>query len=86
MRNDDLREALAAYAHDEAWSGWMHWLFEKGTQNKDGTFTIEAFWVERWRRQMGTAYASLSETEKASDRTEADKIMAIVQMYQESKQ
>lgn len=80
------REQLAAYAH-EAWSGWMKYQFEHG-----GFSTIEAdddgktvtFWTmnpekyERWQRQMNTAYTDLPESEKVSDRDEADNILAIV--------
>lgn len=75
---DVTREALAAYAHD-AWAGWMQYLFKFGTRNEDGTFTINASQVERWSRQMATPYADLSEAEEASDRKEADQILALVQ-------
>jgi hypothetical protein len=71
------RERLAEYAHT-AWSGWMRYLFEKSTANPDGTVTIPAWAVERWQRQMQTAYADLPESEKASDRAEADAMLAIL--------
>jgi len=35
MKNDELREALAAYAH-EAWSGWMRWMLPKLTTRVSG--------------------------------------------------
>jgi len=70
-------EVLAAYAHD-AWAGWMRYLFSHGTQQADGTFILDAAKVERWRRQMITPYADLSEAEKASDRKEAKAILAIL--------
>jgi hypothetical protein len=73
---NDVREQLAAYAH-EAWSGWMRYLFEKSQANPDGTVTIPAWAVDRWRRQMDTPYAALPEAEKASDRAEADRMLAI---------
>lgn len=73
---EELREQLAEYAHD-AWSGWMRYLFEKATENDDGTVTIPAWAVERWKRQITTPYADLPENEKESDRLEADKILAI---------
>lgn len=71
------KEKLAAYAH-EAWAGWMDYLFEKSVLNPDGTVTIPAWAVERWKRQAETTYDELPETEKASDRKEADAIMLIV--------
>lgn len=72
------REALADYAH-EAWSGWMKYMFSKAEPNDDGTWTMPAWAVERWQRQMSTPYADLPEEEKASDRAEADKMLAIVE-------
>jgi len=72
-----VREKLAAYAH-KAWSGWMNYLFEKSALNPDGTVTIPAWAVERWKRQAKTPYAELLESEKESDRKEADIILQIV--------
>lgn len=77
MKPGDKREQLADYAH-QAWAGWMRYLFTKGTMNEDGSFTIAADSVDRWIRQMGTAYTELPESEKESDRKEADEILAIV--------
>ena len=78
-RNIQAREALAEYAH-EAWSGWMKYLFSKCRIWPDvGTAIIPKCLVERWQRQMGTPYAELPESEKASDREEADKMLAILQ-------
>jgi hypothetical protein len=74
----DIREQLAAYSHDAAWSGWMSYMFGKGTFNGDGTWTMPAWAVDRWMRQMSTLYADLTEAEKASDRDEADKMLAII--------
>lgn len=72
----DKREALAAYAH-EAWSGWMQYMFSKGTIHDDFTWTMPVSLLGRWQRQMRTAYADLPESEKESDRTEADKMLQI---------
>jgi hypothetical protein len=80
--SNELREALAAYAH-EAWSGWMRWMFEHGGQVTSHVHG-QSYWVmlpekyERWQRQMSTPYADLPENEKASDRAEADKMLAII--------
>jgi hypothetical protein len=74
---EEIREALAAYAH-EAWAGWMRYQFEKGAPTGDGGMVVPAWAVERWTRQVGTPYAELPEAEKASDRAEADKILAIL--------
>jgi hypothetical protein len=74
---NDLREQLAAYAH-EAWSGWMRYLFRFGEEHDDGSFTITADKVCRWHRQAITPYAELPKSEKDSDRKEADRMLAIV--------
>lgn len=75
--NADTTEALAAYAH-EAWAGWMRYMFRFATVNLDGTATLNADEVDRWYRQMNTVYADLPENEKASDRSEASKILAAI--------
>ena len=81
---DDLREALAAYAH-EAWSGWLRYLFSRCSSNAGlyidcggQTAIIPAWAVKRWARQMETSYVDLPEKEKESDRKEADKMLAIM--------
>jgi len=74
---NDKREQLAEYAHT-AWSGWWLYAFHKSTVNEDGTLTMPAWAVARWTRQMMTPYAELSESEKASDRVEADKMLSII--------
>jgi len=72
-----LREAVAAYAH-EAWSGWMLHLFRQGQTLVTGEYVTPKYYAERWKRQAGTPYAELPESEKDSDRAEADKILALV--------
>ena len=74
----DAREQLANYAH-EAWSGWMRYMFGKGTLNDDGSLTLPQWAVGRWQRQMTTKYLDLPETEKQSDRDEADRMLSIVE-------
>lgn len=76
--DERLREALAAYAHDEAWSGWMNYLLSKSTVNADGSWTIPAISAERWYRQMSMPYHLLPEAEKESDRKEADRMLALM--------
>jgi len=75
---DDLIEKVAAFCHNEQWSGWVDYQFSKGTFNNDGTWTMPAWAVERWKRQMETPYADLSEEEKDDDREEAKKLLEIL--------
>ena len=71
------REGLAAYAH-EAWAGWMKYIFEKCHKANCGAIVIPQWAVERWQRQAKTPYADLPESEKESDRAEADRMLAII--------
>ena len=75
---DPRVEVLADAAH-AAWSGWMRHLFGKSIENEDGTVTIPAEFVERWRRQVDMPYAELSDEEKESDREEARKYVAALE-------
>lgn len=72
-----LREGLAEYAH-AAWSGWMKYLFEKCDNRGGDTLVIPAWAVERWQRQANTPYGDLPESEKESDRIEADRMIEIM--------
>lgn len=74
---DETREALAAQQHD-IWSSWMRWMFTIGEFHGDGTWTMPAALVARWRRQMETPYDQLPENEKHSDRVRADKILEVL--------
>ena len=63
----ELLERLADLEH-ERWSGWMLYQLENLTPEN----------LVRWKRQMVTPYAQLSEREKESDRKEARKSLAVV--------
>lgn len=60
-------EVLAKEEHD-IWASWMLYLFSKGTCNKDGTWAMPKWAVERWRGQSIAKYHNLSEEEKGEDR------------------
>jgi len=77
---EETREALARYSHDSAWSGWMKYQFTKAPLNPDGSWTMPAQFVERWQRQMNTAYDELSDSEKRSDLNEADEMMIVSEL------
>lgn len=72
-----MRERLAKLAHDQ-WSGWMGYLFSKGAFNDDGSWTMPAWAVDRWKRQAETPYSDLSKSEQDSDRAEADKFISAI--------
>ena len=79
MKKAEVRERLADLCHEQ-WAGWMRYLFSKGKFNDDGSWTMPAWAVERWSRQMDTPYSELSESEQDSDRNEADKFLALIGM------
>jgi hypothetical protein len=74
MNRNELREVLAALAHEQ-WSGWLRWQLSSSEQLADGRVALRAGLAERWRRQMTTPYAELSEGERNSDRLEADLVL-----------
>ena len=69
-----IRELIASKQH-EIWAHWMSYLFSVCIENTDGSVTIPASKVTRWKRQVATSYDDLSESEKNSDRNQADKII-----------
>ena len=71
-----IREKIASYAH-QAWSGWMKYMFSKSQIYSDGSVTIPASLVTRWKRQIDTPYPDLPVQEKLSDLEEADKILSL---------
>ncbi len=83
--NDKKREILADLCHQQ-WSGWMEYLFAKSipytpgwVQADEGALIIPKWAVDRWKKQIITPYANLSEEEKESDRTEADRFLKIME-------
>lgn len=75
----NLRHELANYAH-EAWRGWMRYLFELSKDSPNGEVVIPAPLVQRWTRQINTAYDHLPEAKRDSDLREADKMLEIMGM------
>ncbi len=58
-------EAVAAVEHDQ-WIHWTAYMLDNNTAEN----------AERWRRQITTPYAELTETEKDTDREWAHKSLA----------
>lgn len=83
------REAVAAWLHDVAWSGWWKYMrgvavshagapsYETSEEGVDARLIMGKH-VSRWDRQAGTPYTNLPESEKASDRELADKLIALL--------
>jgi hypothetical protein len=76
--DEELLEELADVQH-QIWSQWMVHLFSRCRRNPDGSSeTIPDDLVVRWKRQMATDYADLTEREKNSDREQAREVMAVL--------
>jgi hypothetical protein len=73
-----LREGLASLQH-EIWSHWMRYMFSVCPENADGSLTIPRDKAERWKRQSSTPYDSLPQSEKETDREQADKILGFLE-------
>ena len=74
LKDPLVLEVIAGTQH-EIWAHWMSYLFTTGATNPDGSYTLPADKVSRWRKQIDTAYSELSEMEKKSDREQAEKIL-----------
>jgi len=91
LSSEEKLEALAALEHEQ----WAHWtkymlgvlgeviglgFYEargKGLRTAGIDEANEA--LKRWRRQVETAYADLSEKEKESDREWARKVLSLLE-------
>jgi len=69
QKDTALRELLAELEHNQ----WAHW-----TRYMLGNLSPEN--IERWRRQIETPYAELSEKEKDSDRGWADRVLGLCEI------
>lgn len=77
VRLDALTEALAAIEH-ERWAHWQAYVHSQGTREADGSLVLPAALVARWERQIVTPYASLSESEKNSDRKQVLRYLPLI--------
>lgn len=72
-----LIETLAAIEH-ERWSHWQRHMHSCGLRQPDGSLLLPADLVQRWERQMATAYCDLSEAEKESDREQVQRYIEVL--------
>ena len=77
-----MLEELATVQH-EIWAHWMTYLFEVSETNEDGSVTIPADKVARWKRQINMKYSDLSAKEKKSDLDQADKVIATIRKHKQ---
>lgn len=76
------RERLANLMH-EIWAHWMKYVFARCWETLDADMVIPFDFASRWQRQMDMDYEQLSEQDKESDRQQADKILAVLEEYNE---
>jgi hypothetical protein len=70
-------EALAALEHGR-WSHWQRYLHSQCKSRDDGSLTIPAELVSRWKEQMSKPYTELSEDEKESDREQVRRYLPAI--------
>lgn len=73
---------LLADVQHQIWSHWMRYLFSICSVNLDGSMTIPADKVRRWKRQMDTSYEDLTEKERQSDINQALKVIKVLDEVQ----
>jgi len=74
MAVNELREEVAAVQH-EIWSHWMKYMLSVGEYKDDETWVMPKEKLKRWKRQMNTSYADLTDGGRESDRHQADKVL-----------
>ena len=94
---EETREEMAALEHEQ-WAHWTKYMlgllrpviglgfYEArgcGLENEEDIVKARDA-LARWRRQIATPYADLSEQEKNSDREWADKVIKIIQAAPET--
>ena len=57
---EDLREKLAALAHDQ-WAEWVGEVFSEAVQVGDGCLEIQGGDVDRWERQICLRYVDMED-------------------------
>lgn len=80
MTEEELIELLSAAEHDR-WAHWQRYVHSQAIVQGDGALTIPAELVERWERQIKTAFDDLSPAEQKSDRDQVRKVLPIIQRY-----
>ena len=74
MDTPNLRETLADESH-EIWAHWMRYMFTKIYYSQGGDWVVPDADIKKWTKQAHTPYSKLSESEKDSDRDQADKLI-----------
>ena len=78
MKEKELLEKLAALEHKQ-WADWTHNLdTQQKCQSPHGHIIFNRKKWNRWLGQAATPYENLSETEKASDRYFARKVLELL--------
>ena len=76
-RLSQVIEELADIEH-ERWAHWQRYMHSRGTRQADGSLLLPARLVAQWETQIATAYETLSEKEKESDREQVRKYLPTI--------
>ena len=78
LRSSSILEKLSAQEHAR-WAHWQRYLHSRCSRLPDGSLLIPASLVERWERQIDTSYENLSDSEKNSDRSQAQHTLDLLE-------
>ena len=72
-----LIDSLASIEHAR-WAHWQRYVHEHAKRQSDGSLVIPSELVDRWERQIATAFEALSDQEKESDREQVRKYLPLI--------
>ena len=74
MKKEELIEILATIEHQRwaDWQKWCHQVYRQGDFEK---------YMERWEKQIATAYSDLSEEDKEKDRLQVKRYFHFIEDY-----
>lgn len=77
LESEQTVERLAAIEH-ERWAHWQQYVHDQCECQEDGSLVVPAELAARWRAQIETPYAELSEQEQESDREQVRRYLPTV--------
>jgi len=79
MNKDELRQELAAYAHD-TWANYVEFLLRESREGDAGTIIIPTVLVDKLNWRTSLPYESLPEEIQQSYLEEADRMLKIMEI------
>lgn len=77
LEAESFVDRLASEEH-ERWAHWQQYVHDQCAAAADGSLIIPADLVVRWRQQIATPYAELSDAERESDRQQVRRYLPLI--------